>query len=247
MLELIDQQPALVLCLWLLVALGSGVQHSIGIGFGLIASPLMLVIDPKIVPVVPLALGMSSSLLQTVKTHKHLDLKICVYATITRVFAVVLASFVLVLVIGDTSTKLFSIVFATSLLLAVAMTALNKLNLKPTAFSVVIATICSSVMGTLTGLGGPPMALLYASERPMVTRSHLSFMIFTGTIITLIVLGLHGLIARYQIEIFLFFLPALIVGVAISNKFSNKVLQHFRPIVLTIVTIAAVSIIIRTI
>lgn len=246
MAELLSTHPLLLVGLWLLVVAGAGVQHSIGIGFGLITTPLMLVIDPRMVPVVALGLGMTSSLLQTLKSHSHLNLRHCLWSTIARIGGVGVTMVVLIELIEDTTSRLFSLVFAGCLLLAVAMTACNWLRLRPTSFSVVVATLVSSVMGTLTSLSGPAMALLYVGEKPEVTRSHLSFMLLTGTIITLAALALNGLVSRHQLELYAFFLPALVVGVALSDKFSNRILRHFRPVILTLVSLAAIAIIIRT-
>jgi hypothetical protein len=53
--------PGLLVVIFLIVVFGTIVQSGLGMGFGLVAAPLLALIDPVMVPVPALFMGMLTS------------------------------------------------------------------------------------------------------------------------------------------------------------------------------------------
>ena len=98
------------------VFIAAVVQSCMGMGFGQIAAPLLLLIHSNFVPVPILIMGMVVSTLNSVKKRHDIDARELGLALAGRIIGSVLAAMVLVYIAGQ---SLFSLLFAGIILLAV--------------------------------------------------------------------------------------------------------------------------------
>ncbi|WP_454623545.1 sulfite exporter TauE/SafE family protein [Brucella anthropi] len=71
---------------------------------------------------------------------------------------------------------------------------------------------------TATGIGGPPLALLYQHAKGPVLRSTVAVCFFVGEVMSVVVLAVAGRIATHQILAAFYLMPAVLIGTALSRR-----------------------------
>ena len=135
---------------------------------------------------------------------------------------------------------MLSIGLGTAVLIAVG-TSIWLPSVPTTPGLTVGAGAVSGFMGTATGVGGPPMALLYQRVSPRVVRATLSAYFSVGTVLSIIALTLAGDLTARQWRLGALLLPGVVIGLAVSPWLRRHVDgPRFRPILLAICAASAV-------
>ena len=129
--------------------------------------------------------------------------------------------------------------FAVLILLAVALSA-SGIHIRVTGWNLVAAGIISGVMGTISGIHGPPMALLYQREKGNIVRTTLAAFFVMAYAIALIALGTIGLFGRKELLLGLALAPGVVAGY-VAARFSTKLLDQGYWLRLAILTVAFLS------
>ena len=103
------------------------------------------------------------------------------------------------------------------LVLLAVIISLTGWHVRPTTSTLVGAGMVSGVMGTLTSVGGPPMALVYQREQAAKLRSTLAGFFVFGASLALLALALSGELGKRQIVDGFILLPGLLVGLTLSR------------------------------
>lgn len=221
------------------VALGALLQGSIGFGLGLIASPLLLLVDARLVPA-PLLL--SSGLLTILLTHRErrdvltADLK---WSLGGRVLGTGAALVILSLL----SPERLGVVLGTLVLLGVALS-VSGWHLPPVPRILVGAGLLSGFMGTIVSIGGPPIALVYQHESGPRIRGTLSAFFVVGVTLSLAGLAAVGRFGRQEIALGLALLPAILLGFLLSQHTARWLDRGYvRPTLLLVSGASAVAVI----
>jgi len=223
------------------VLLGACLQGSLGFGLGLIAAPVLALLDPSLVPSVILGMGVPLTYLVAWRERQALDLRRIGWAVVGRVLGTVAGSVAVVYL----SQRWLAGAFAFALLFAVAISVVGR-SVTPTKPALFIAGTTSGAMGTATSVGGPPMALLLQHEEgPQLRASLASFMAF-GSTLSLVALAVVGEFDRHKVEVTLGLAPFVVVGFVLS-KWTNRILDRgfTRPLVLIFAAATAISILVR--
>ncbi len=167
-MELLDQPGVLAVVLGIVFFAGI-VQSGLGMGFGLTAAPLVALLDPELVPAPVLILGFFSSAWVALRHRAEIVWPEVGLASLGRLIGVGLS---MVLLIGF-SRDAFTIAFAVLVILAVAMS-LAGLRIPFTPGTLVGVSVLSGVMGTITSVGAPPLALIYQGRAPGPSRATLA-------------------------------------------------------------------------
>ena len=241
-MDLLGLSPTAWMVAIAIVVAGSMLQSTTGFGLALVSAPVLVLLDPTLVPGVVLAVATPLAMVMLIRERAHLDLNAIRWALLGRVLGAFGGSWA-VLVLG---TRDLSIAFALSLLLAVAMSVagFSLANLTPGAM--LGAGFASGVTGTATSVGGPIMALALQHESgPRLRTMMASFMAFGG-MASLTLLTLIGEFGRREATLGLFLAPVSLIGIVLScwtvHLFDR---DHTRPTVLTFATVAAIIILIR--
>ena len=150
----------------LAILAGACLQGVAGYGIGTLAAPLLFLISPVLVPG-PLILNATLlTVLMLVRNRAALQVREVRFAIAGGVLGTVLAGLTLLAV----STRGFELIFG---LLILAGVALSIGGLKPAlnARNSVLAGAASTYMGTITAVGGPPIALIYQNQRGPLVRA----------------------------------------------------------------------------
>lgn len=75
----------------------------------------------------------------------------------------------------------------------------------------------TGVTETATGIGGPPLALLYQHAPGPVLRSTVAFCFLVGELISLVILALSGAVRSDQIVAAASLVPAVVLGTVLSR------------------------------
>ena len=113
------------------------VQSCFGMGFGQVAAPFLLLIDPTLVPVPILMMGMVVACLNAWRGRKDIVFKELGIALTGRLVGIFIAAEVMVIVLASSE---FLMVFACLILLAVAISLIRK-KFHPTPAALVTVNV----------------------------------------------------------------------------------------------------------
>ena len=225
----------------LIVVIGSTLQGSVGFGMGLLASPLLILIDPRFVPGPILLATLVLVSLLTYRERHAIDFHGIGWAMVGRVWGTAAAALVLVLVSRDRLMLLFGV-----LVLAGVGMSLSRLRLAPARPVLVVAGLLSGVMGTIASIGGPPMALVYQDAPGARIRSTMSGFFLAGTILSLAALRGVGRFGLDEVRLALLMLPPILLGYVLSSWTVGAVDRgHTRRAVLAVSGVSGVVVVIR--
>lgn len=208
MSDLIDLShwPALLVAT-IAVFAGSVVQGSTGLGLGLVAAPILLLINPIFVPGPLLVLALVISSLMTTREWRSIDRRGLGIALCGRVPGTIFAGVTISLI----PNSIFGLIFGGLVLIAV-LSNLSGWRAALTSRNLLTAGFASGYMGTLTSIGAPPIALVYASSDPTKSRSTMAAFFVVGSAFSLLTLVYFGRFSTEQMIASAIFLPPLFFG-----------------------------------
>ncbi len=226
-----------------IVAISAALQASVGFGFALVAAPTLALIDTRLVPGPILVAGWMLVILMTHRERRSIDT-----AGLKWAFAGLLpGTLVGALAVAFVPEKEMSLLFGGVVLLAVAMSAYG-LYLQPTPHALAGAGALSGVMGTISSMSGPPMALIYQNKPGSCLRGTLSGYFVASTSFSLVALGMVGHFGGDELRLALPLLPGVLMGFIISSYTTSLFDRGYtRPAVLILSAAAALAVILGNI
>ena len=224
------------------VTLGSAVQRLAGQGFGLISAPIVALVAPQMLPAALLLLGFASGLGSSALDLKHVNPKELPWGFSGRALGAVLAASLAASLPGFEE---IAVLVAIIVLLAVCLS-LSGLSLPIRRGTLFGAGLLAGLMGTLTAIGAPPMAMLYQREEAMRSRAMQSTFFFFGMIVSIAALVWKGLVTFDHLKFAAVLLPAIILGLLISQPIARYFSRDMvRPVALAFSTLAAIILLIK--
>lgn len=225
----------------LIVFFASVVQASLGMGFGLTAAPLLAIVDPVFVPVATIIIGMISSTIGAVGEHSQI-LWADVFSAVTgRLSGTFVAAFLLLLTVDKNG---FLVLFGCGVAVAVLLSTLGH-SIRKTPFNLFVMGSVSGTMGTITGVGAPPLALVYQGSYAGQARPTLAAIFAFGCGISLLMLVSIGWVGSQEIIVAALMLPPMAAGTTAGRKMRLNFDQKYRFALLSLAAGAAVLLIIR--
>lgn len=216
------------------VVAASCLQASVGFGIGMVAAPLVALVDPTLVPGTVIMLATVVTLLITVLDRTHLDLAGTGWALAGRLPGTVLGA----LLVAALPSRVLALLIAGTVLTGVVVTAAGW-RPRPRRLTLLSAGAVSGIMGTATSIGGPPMALVWQSSEMPRLRSNMSAFFLVGSVFSVAALWLNGEVDASTGGTFAALLPAAVAGCLLS-RLVNRVLTRER-LRWTAVTVAVVG------
>jgi uncharacterized membrane protein YfcA len=223
------------------MAFGALVQGAVGFGASLVAAPLLALVDPQFVPgPVSVATFVLNVLIIGGARGNEADRAIR-WAIMGVVPGTIVAGVTLLLL----STRGLSIAFAILVFVGVGLTA-SGLAVRRVPATLFGAGVLSGFMGTVTSVGGPPIALLYQRDSGPTLRATLPRYFLASGTIALVVLAVVGRLGRDEWIDAAVLLPGVVVGLRGSRWLAGHVdRRSARPWVLGLSALAAVSVLVR--
>ncbi|MCL1046730.1 sulfite exporter TauE/SafE family protein [Shewanella sp. 1_MG-2023] len=201
-----------------IIFLGALTQGLIGFGLAVVASPLLYIIDPQLVPAPVIACGFSIALLTLLRERTSLQFNGLQYALIGRVPGGFLGAALLVFAPQSILGLAIAFIVASAVILS-----FYKITAPVNRFTLFIAGILSGVFGNIAAIGGPPLAILLAGKDAPQFRAALSIFFVFSSMIAMIILFIVGLVEMKHVWLSLMLLPSVFLGSFVAGKLSNKV------------------------
>jgi uncharacterized membrane protein YfcA len=232
-----------VASIFAVVTLAACVQGSIGFGMALIAAPILVLMDPTLVPGPLMLSSLVLVTLVAVRDRAHADLKTVRWAIVGNLFGSAVGASVL----ASLSPRAFAVSFGLLVLLGVGLSTAG-FRVRVTRSTALGAGWLGGFMATTSAIGGPPLAMLYQHEQAERFRGTLAAYFIMSCTIGLIALALVGRFGAPELEQAMLLIPGQITGFALSFA-TAKVLKRtgvsIRPFILGLSAVAAVAVIAR--
>ncbi len=223
------------------VTVGATLQGTIGFGLGLVAVPLLVLIDPRFIPAPLLLASVVLTVMLTRREWQSVRFRDLGWAIAGRMVGIACAVAALLLISPDRLTLFFGVL----ILLMVGLTA-SGLHLPPSPGALLGAGTLSGFGGTAVSIGGPPMALVFQKESGARLRGTLSAFFVVGISMSLVGLRVAGRLGRTELLLALCLLPGILLGYLISRH-TARVLDrgYTRRAVLAVSGIAGLVVILK--
>lgn len=200
------------------VLVAAFVQGSTGLGFALITAPVIGLIEPLLLPVLLLVLMMPLNVYVAWRERHALDRGGAGWITVGRTAGTLGGLGVLVAV---PASSLNVVIGGSTAVAALATLLAPSFRAGPRAL--LAAGAVTGVTETATGIGGPPLALVYQHQPAPVLRSTVAVCFLAGEVISLALLAATGKVNSHQIEVALLLVPALVLGALLSGAIHHRV------------------------
>lgn len=223
------------------VVFAAFVQGSIGVGFALMMSPLLGLFEPSLLPVGVLVLMLPLNLYVAWRERQRIDFPGAGWITAGRVVGTAPGMWVL----AALSATALNIFVGLAILAAVLVT-LAMPRFDPGRPAFVAAGLVTGVTETATGVGGPPLALVYQHQLPSVMRPTIAACFLVGELVSLVVLVVSGRAGAAQLLSSMQLMPALIAGALASRFIHHRINARFmRWFVLAFSSVSAVVLLVK--
>jgi hypothetical protein len=203
----------------LVVAVGAMIQGSLGFGLGLVSAPALALIDATFIPGPLLLVGVAVTLTVFLRERGAVDWKGMKWAIFGRVIGTIAGGWAVVAFSKDAVIVLVAVL----VLAGVLMTSIGW-KIKTNRITLSTAGLVSGVMGTLTSVGGPPMALVYQRETAQKLRATLAGFFLVGATFSLLTLAVSGGMSEHDFVLGALMLPGYVIGM-IANRWASKFLD----------------------
>ena len=145
---------------------GGAVQSVLGFGVAFTTVPALAVVAPELIPGAPLVAFLPMAVTMGVRERNHIDRDAAVRVAVARIPGIALGTVAVLVLSPDgiaagVALILIAAVISTALGWTVPVTRTNER----------LAGVISGFSGTATGLGGPPLAVLYRERPPQQVRA----------------------------------------------------------------------------
>ncbi len=231
-----------VLLIGAVTCVGAFVQSVVGLGLGLLVAPVVAMVEPSLVPALPLWLALMISGSMVLGERRHVDWGALAWALPARVPGTVIGAWLVV----TFSDRAIAVSIGVMVLVAVVVT-LRTVHVPVNPTSLTIAGVVAGASGTATSIGGPPIALLFQRREPEVVRSTLSVFFFLGVVVSLVGLAWSGALTSASWHLGLLMAPLVVVGALVGSAVRDRLPRHaFRTGVLLVCSASALALLVQS-
>ncbi|CTQ48628.1 TSUP family transporter [Jannaschia donghaensis] len=242
MIELLPSPGVWAACL-IAVVVGTAVQRLAGQGFGMVAAPMLALLAPDYLPGTVLLVGLCVGAGSFLSDRSAVVLRDLPPGFAGRALGAGIAAWIAARVVGTAALPL-----VTGLLvwLAVGLTLLG-LRLPLTGPTLFAAGTVAGVMGTLTGIGAPPMAIVYSDVEARRSAATQNVFFAFGMAVSITALLVAGVIGLRHLAFAAVLAPAVPVTLWAVRPFAARVAKRsIRPWALGLAGTAAGVLIVRS-
>lgn len=232
---------------WLVCAItvfiGTIVQRLSGAGYGMFAAPVMAMVAPNWLPGTVVLVGFLIGFGALSNTRDAVRWRDLPSGLAGRILGAGAAAYIASAVIG---TDALALIVGFVVLFAVGLTVLG-LTFPITTASLFVAGGISGMMGTLTGIGAPPMAILYANVETRNAAATQNAFYGFGTFVTIIALSVADVLTLSQLAFAASLAPLVSIALWTSRSLATRFERGaIRPWALGLATLSAVILLSRT-
>lgn len=230
---------------WCLLAavtmLGACFQGSVGFGLSFTVVPLLTFLEPVAIPTVPLLVALPLLVGTVIRDLPDLDLRGSGWLVLGRFPGTVMGAALLWAISPELLGVLVGII-----LLGSVMASLMRASPRLSRGTRVAAGFASGVMGTAAGIGGPPISLLYRSERGPTMRATAGVAMLVGVMMSMTAVVVTHRWNQAHLLLAVSLLPPSLIGFwgshVVNRRIDHALLQKT---VLVLTAIAGVGVIVQ--
>lgn len=200
----------------LAILLASCLQASIGFGIGMLAAPVVALVDPGLIPGTLIMVATLVTLMVVVREREDIDLHGTGWALVGRVPGTIAGAVMLAML----PHRALAILLAGVVLVGVVITSTGWIP-APRRRNVVLAGATSGLLGTATSIGGPPMALVWQRNSGARLRGTMSGFFLVGSMMSIAALTVAGAVDTRTLWGFAVMIPAAVAGYALSLRINR--------------------------
>lgn len=228
---------------WIALAVlaGAFVQGSTGMGFALIVAPVLGLLAPSLLPVSLLVLMLPLNALIAWRERHAIDLLGTRWISLGRVLGTFGGLWVLMVL----PLSQLNILIGVSTIAAVLVSWLAP-AFSPGRKAYVSTGVITGITETATGIGGPPLALVYQHMPVATLRASVALCFLIGELVSLLVLSLNGRLQMELLQPVAWMLPALALGLGLSQWVHRRLNTRFlRQFVLSFALVSGVLVLLK--
>ncbi|MEE1673696.1 sulfite exporter TauE/SafE family protein [Agarivorans aestuarii] len=191
----------------LLVFLGAFIQTATGFGMAVVAAPVLIIIYPELIPGPLLVVGLFLAAINAFKYRKDISWA-SLRSAIIGLFPGTVAGGALLYLFD---VEQFTIFVGVVVLLAVIISLL-PIKIYETPNRLLMAGFISGFLGTSSGIGGPPLALLWQHQKAHLVRANLAVFMVVSCLMSLLIQIPIGYMSMQHVYLALPLLPASYLG-----------------------------------
>jgi uncharacterized membrane protein YfcA len=223
------------------VFVGAVLQGAVGFGLALVAAPILLLIDPRLVPGPLIFAALFLTFLSAYRDRHAIDFTGLGWGLAGRLPGTLLGAALLAIL----PPERLAVPIALVVLLAVAMSA-SGARVDPTPRILVGAGLLSGFMGTTSSIGGPPIAMVYQNAPGDRLRGTLGGYFVIGAVMSLTAIAAVGRFGVAELRWGVALVPGILLGFALSNRLTPWLDGGYtRPAVLAVAAAAGIGILVR--
>lgn len=194
------------------MAVACAIQASLGFGAALLAAPVLRLIHPAFAPGPIIASMILLTALVAAREHSRVDVGALRFVVAGRIVGNAVAAWLLTLL----SQAAFDAALGAIVLAGVALS-VGRRSFSPGRTTLTTAGFASGVMGTLSSIGGPPVALVYPHDDPGRFRATLSAHFIVGGALSLVAIGAVGRFGTLELALSALLVPPVLAGFWLSR------------------------------
>ncbi len=221
---------------------GTVLQRLAGQGFGMVAAPLIALAAPQFLPASLLLLGAvvgfgSAAVEPSAIARDELPAGFAGRALGAGIAVWIAANL--------PDPGLLALLVAGVVYLGIALSVLGvHVAIRPV--SLFVAGTVAGVMGTLTAVGAPPMALLYQHEPQQRSAAMQNTFFFFGMLVSILALLVAGLLGLRHVVFAASLVPAVLLALALAHRLAGRVARsRMRPYALGLAGMAATVLLLK--
>lgn len=226
----------------LAIIAGSVIQVVTGVGGGFIAVPVLAWLDLSLVPAPLVFASLSLSGTMMIREWQAIDWLHIPAILIGLIPGALAGAWVLAVIPPDR----LGIIFGGVLMLGIVLTVAGR-KLPLTHVSGALTGALCGAMGASTGMGAPPLALLYQHQSGATIRATLATLYTGASLLVLIILFGFGKFGPPEMFTGLYLIPGFVIGFLLARRrlfqFGDR---HARVAVLVVSGVSAIALIYRS-
>lgn len=225
------------------VVVGALVQGVVGFGLALVAAPVLILVEPRLVPAAMLVVSGVMPWTTLAQEWRHVDWSGLRWSMAGRLAGTAVG----VWLVAALSSNGIGVAVAVMILVSVAAS-VSGVHIAVTPARLVVAGALGGVGGTATAIGGPPLAILYQHADGPRIRATLASFFAVGQVISLVALLGSGVVEARAAWTGVLLVPGTLAGALLARYLRRHVdAGRTRPAVLAVATLSAVVLLVRAV
>jgi uncharacterized membrane protein YfcA len=223
------------------MAIGCAFQAALGLGLALLVVPVLALVDPGFIPGPLLLAGSVLAAMTAYGERDAIDHKMLGTSLIGLAGGTLVGAMALDYATGPNVQRVFG-----GAVLAAVIVSLIGMPVAANARSLIVGGGVAGIMGTMVGIHGPPISLVFQNAEPKVARAMLGAFFTVAYLGSVAALALFGLFGPPQLGRTVILLPGVAIGLALApatRRFVNR--ERLRIAILGIAAISGIMLLVK--